>query len=262
MVQRHRLIGIVLARSSIHYRCGQRGAVQMTMSIRRISAGLAALAMGCGLQSPAAADTIAVIGTGNVAGALGTEFAAQGHDIVYGSRSPDREEVASLVEQTGGNASATTQMEAVVDADMVVLAVPGEVAEEVAASLGDLSGKIIIDPTNRIERGDDGVFRYTMETSNAELIQAAAPGATVVKAFNALSFRTMIEPGGPVSIPLVGDDADAKARVAELVSGMGLEPLDVGPLSEASVVEGMLAIWMNARMAGTPFDYHLRRTGD
>ena len=101
----------------------------MTISIRKISTGFAALAMGWMLQGPAVADTIAVIGTGNVAGALGTEFAAQGHDIVYGSREPDRDEVTSLVERTGGNASATTQMEAVVGADMVVLAVPGEVAE-------------------------------------------------------------------------------------------------------------------------------------
>ena len=232
----------------------------MMMSIRKISVRFATLAMGCGLQGIALADTIAIIGTGNVAGALGPEFAAQGHDIVYGSREPGREDVVSLVERTGGNASATTQMEAVAGADMVVLAVPGAVAEEVAGSLGDLSGKIIIDPTNRIARGDDGFTRYTMETSNAELIQAAAPGATVVKAFNTLNFRTMIEPGGPVTIPLVGDDAGAKARVAELVSGMGLEPLDVGPLSEADVIEGMLAIWINARSAGTPYDYHFRRT--
>ena len=229
-------------------------------SIKRISVWFATLVLGFALPGLAAADTIAVIGTGNVAGALGTEFAAQGHDIVYGSREPGRDEVADLVERTGGNASATTQAEAVAGADMVVLAVPGEVAAEVAGSLGDLSGKIIIDPTNRISRGDDGFMHYTMDTSNAELIQAAAPGASVVKAFNALSFRTMMEPGGAVTIPLVGDDADAKARVAELVAGMGLEPLDVGPLSAAHIVEGMLAIWINARSAGTPFDYHLRRT--
>lgn len=229
-------------------------------SMKRISVWFATLVLGFALPGLAAADTIAVIGTGNVAGALGTEFAAQGHDIVYGSREPDRDEVTALVERTGGNASATTQAEAVAGADMVVLAVPGEVAAEVAGSLGDLSGKIIIDPTNRISRGDDGFMHYTMDTSNAELIQAAAPGASVVKAFNALSFRTMMEPGGAVSIPLVGDDADAKARVAELVAGMGLEPLDAGPLSAAHIVKGMLAIWINARSAGTPFDYHLRRT--
>ena len=233
----------------------------MMTSIKRITVWFAALVMGWALQGLAVADTIAIIGTGNVAGALGPEFAAQGHDIIYGSREPDREDVVALVERTGGNASAMTQTEAVVGADMVVLAVPGTVAEEVAGSLGDLSGKIIIDPTNRVARGDDGFTRYTMEMSNAELIQAAAPGATVVKAFNTLNFRTMIDPGGPVTIPLVGDYAEAKARVAELVAGMGLEPMDVGPLSGAHVLEGMLAIWINARSAGTPYDYHFRRTG-
>ena len=232
----------------------------MLKSIKRVSVWFAILGMGWVFQGLAVADTIAIIGTGNVAGALGPEFAAQGHDIVYGSRDPSREEVTSLVERTGGNASAVTQTEAVAGADIVVLAVPGAVAEGVAGSLGDLSGKIIIDPTNRVMRGDDGFTRYTMETSNAELIQGAAPGATVVKAFNTLNFRTMIDPGGPVTIPLASDDVDAKALVAELVSGMGLEPIDVGPLSGAHVLEGMLAIWINARSAGTPYDYHFRRT--
>ena len=111
------------------------------MSIKRISARFVVLVLGWALQGLAVADTIAIIGTGNVAGALGPEFAAQGHDIVYGSREPDRDDVAALVERTGGDASATTQIEAVAGADIVVLAVPGTVAEEVAGSLGDLSRK-------------------------------------------------------------------------------------------------------------------------
>ena len=234
----------------------------MITRIRRVSAGLAALLLGLAFHGSSMADTIAIIGTGNVAGALGPEFAAQGHDIIYGSREPGRDDVVALVERTGGNAAAMSQTESVVDADIVVLAVPGVVAEEVAAGLGDLSGKIVLDPTNRLERRDDGYAYYVLDTSNAELIQAAAPGSSVVKAFNTLNYRTMIEPGGPVTIPLAGDDADAKARIAELVTGMGLEPVDVGPLSAAKVLEGMLAIWVNARSAGTPYDYHFRQTGD
>ncbi len=209
----------------------------------------------------ATADRIAVIGTGDVGAALGPEFAALGHDIVYGSRDPSRDEVKALVERTGGNASATTPAESVVGADMVLLAVPGRLAAQITTDLGDLSGKIIIDPTNNYIR--DGVPRLASETSHAQEIQAAAPGAHVVKAFNALSWRQMVDPdssGGPVTIPLVGNDAAAKARVAEIVSGMGLEPIDVGPIQNARHVEGMLVLWMHARRNGNPFDYHLRRS--
>lgn len=208
------------------------------------------------------ADTIAIIGTGDVARALGPEFAALGHDIVYGSRDPAREEVRELVSRTGDAARATTPSESVAGADIVVLAVPGGLAASITAGLGDLSGKIIVDPTNHIVRDEDGMPTSGARPSNAELIQQAAPGASVVKAFNTLNWRTMVDPetsGGPVSIPLVGDDAVAKAKVASLVEGMGLEPIDLGPLRYAVHVEGMLILWINARTAGDYFDYHLRR---
>lgn len=211
----------------------------------------------------ASADTIAVIGTGQVGAALGPEFAALGHDIVYGSRDPERSDVRELVRRTAGNATARTPSEAVRGADIVVLAVPGELVDSITRGLGDLSGKIIIDPTNAIERVD-GVFEMQVETSNAEIIQAAAPGAYVVKAFNTLNWRTMVDPasaGGPVSIPLVGDSSDAKAKVAALVEALGLEAIDVGPLRYAKYVEGMLVIWINNRFGGgQSFDYHLRKS--
>jgi predicted dinucleotide-binding enzyme len=75
----------------------------------------------------------------------------------------------------------------------------------------------------------------------------------------------MVDPdssGGPVSIPLVGDSAAAKTKVAELVAGMGLEPIDLGPLRYARHVEGMLLVWLHNRYGageGPSFDYHLRK---
>lgn len=236
----------------------------MNTAIRSVSSTFASvlvLSVALAATFGASAETIALIGTGNVAGALGPEFAMQGHDIVYGSRNPDRAEVRELVARTGGNAFATGQAEAAAQADIVVIAVPGNVAEQVVASLGDLSGKIIIDPTNRVGPGDDGFMMHTVATSNAELIQALAPDAYVVKAFNTLNYRTMIDPemsGGPVTIPIVGNNAEAKATVAALVEGMGLESIDLGPVRFAHVLEGMLVIWINGRSAGTPYDYHLR----
>lgn len=209
------------------------------------------------------AETIAIIGTGDVAGALGPEFAAQGHTIVYGSREPDRGSVAELVARSGERASAKAPAASVVGADIVVLAVPGLLVEEITRSLGDLAGKIIIDPTNPLERTASG-FRHAVDTSNAEIIQAAAPGAHVVKAFNTLNWRTMVDPsvaGGRVSIPLVGDNDRAKDVVAGLVDGMELDPIDLGGLEHARWVEGMLILWINNRYGPRQsFDYYLRPT--
>ena len=209
------------------------------------------------------ADTIAVIGTGNVGAALGPEFAAQGNTIVYGSRNPAADKVVALVALTGDDASATTPAESVIGADIVVLAVPGLLVEEITQGLGDLAGKIIIDPTNPLARGE-GVFSFAVKSSNAEIIQAAAPDAHVIKAFNTLSWEQMLDPassGGPVSIPLAGNSDEAKARVAELVEGMGLEAIDVGPVENAHWVEGMLMLWINNRYGSERqnFDYHLRK---
>jgi hypothetical protein len=215
------------------------------------------------LQAPAWAARIAVIGTGDVAAALGPEFAAQGHTIVYGSREPARQDVKDLVARTGRGASAASQREAVSGAEIVVLAVPGTVAEQVTKDLGDLSGKIILDPTNRVARNADGWADHDVpgKGSNAELIQAAAPNARVVKAFNTLNWRQMVDPetsGGAITIAIAGDDDAAKATVAELIKGMGLETVDFGPLRFAHVLEEMLIVWANARSHGAPFNWYLR----
>jgi len=211
---------------------------------------------------PAAAETIAIIGTGDVGRALGPAFAAQGHTIVYGSRDPSRRGLAGLIEKTGPDASAKTQAAAAADADVIVLAVPGMLAGDIARNLGDLSGKIIIDPTNPMERSFM-TFRHGVDTSNAEIIQAIAPDAHVVKAFNTLGWETMVVPesaGGPVSIPLAGDSGSAKQFVAELAEGMGLEPIDVGPVEHAHWIEGMLILWINNRFSmRDAFDFHLRK---
>ncbi len=216
------------------------------------------------LAQPVVADTIAIIGTGNVGAALGPEVAEQGHTIVYGSRDASSDDVKALVAKTGDGTTATTPANAVRDADIVVLAVPGMLVAEITQGLGDLSGKIIIDPTNPLKQTDSGLV-HGVATSNAEIIQEMAAGAYVVKAFNALSWRTMVDPdssGGPVSIPLAGNSDDAKATVALLVEGMGLEAIDVGNVENARWVEGMLMLWINNRYGSDSqnFDFHLRKT--
>ena len=232
--------------------------------IAKLAAVALALPLFFAVSTAAEAAKIAMIGTGNVGGALGPEFAALGHTIVYGSRTPNEQDVKDLVAKTGHGATATTPTEAVKGADIVVLAVPGAQVESIAKGLGDLSGKIILDPTNAVNRGTaDGYADYggPATGSLAELVQAAQPNAKVVKAFNTLNFRQMIDPassGGPLSIPIVGNDAKARETIAGLVKGMGLEPVDLGPLRFARVLEEMLIIWANARGHGAAYNYYLR----
>ena len=215
-----------------------------------------------GWGARAQAETIAMIGTGNVGSALGQRFAELGHRIVYGSREPERDDVRALVARTGAGASAATPSVAARGADIVVLALPWEVVEAVTRDLGSLAGVVVIDPTNPRTTAADGLRDYAFAGSNAERVQAAAPDAFVVKAFSTLGVETMLDPasaGGPVTVPLVGDDARAKRAVAGLIRGIGLEPLDVGPLRYARIIEGLHYLRYNAgEIGGSRINYHLR----
>lgn len=215
------------------------------------------------VATPLQAETIAIIGTGSVANALGPEFARLGHTIVYGSRQPLSEKAQALVRATSENASVVLPKDAVVHADFVVLAVPGLLVEEITSGLGDLSGKVIIDPTNPLVGDWDTKLSLGVTTSNTWIIQQAIPDAYVVKAFSTLNWSQMVEPGGDISILLAGDNDNAKQRVAELVTGMGLKPMDLGSAEDAHWIEGMTILWLNNRITSRPdFEYHLRHVND
>lgn len=229
------------------------------MMSRKFLALVLAISLGFGVSASVSAETVAVIGTGSVGSALGPRFAELGHTVVYGSRTPNRDDVQALVATTSKNATATTPKEAAQMADIVLLAVPWNVAEDVLVSLGDLSGKIIIDPINPRVTGEDGWRDYPTFISNAERLQALAPRSMVVKAFSTISADTMVDPGlfdHPVTIPLVGNDPDAKAAVAAICHQLGFESIDFGPVRYAHIVEGLYLLRSNARMNGTDFEWN------
>ncbi len=218
------------------------------------------------IASPALSDKIAIIGTGNVGMALGTELAQQGHDIVYGSRRPLGLKALDLARKTEGDATTATPKEAAARAGIVVLAVPGMVVEEVVLGLGDLSGKLIIDATNPLVMNEPMKFTFGVETSNGEIVQAAAPDALVVKAFNTVTWSSMISPkdsDGPLFVPLAGNDEEAKQIVAKMVKKMGLVPFDLGPIEVSHWTEYGVVVGLNNQFSERAnYDMVFRRIED
>ena len=199
------------------------------------------------------ADTIAMIGTGNVGSALGKNWSQRGHTIVYGSRNPASESVQALVAETGNNASATTQAEAVEGADVVVVAVPWEVGEEVVAALGDLSGKIVIDPTNPRDVSDEGLSVPPSIESNTEKFKKLAPDAYFAKSFNHMPASFMVDPDKvPGFYVSVAGDEQAVKWVSDIATDMGYTVGVVGGLRETRLLEAFYSAMRNLGTMGYP----------
>jgi 8-hydroxy-5-deazaflavin:NADPH oxidoreductase len=101
---------------------------------------------------------LAIIGAGNVGGTLGTAWAQKaGHEIFFGVRNPTSDQTQALVQRLDGRAQAGTPAQAAAFAEFIVLTTPWNAAETAIRSMGDLSGKIILDATNPLAAGPDGL---------------------------------------------------------------------------------------------------------
>jgi NADPH-dependent F420 reductase len=194
---------------------------------------------------------IAILGTGNVGGTLGKRLAALGNTIHFGSRDPASAKAQAAAAEANG-ARVSTFSEAVADSDLVILAAPWTAACELAASLGDLRGQVLIDCTNPLNASFTGLD-LGFDVSAAERIQAAAPTARVVKAFNTASAATMADPlygGVPATMFYCGDDDEARREVGQLLQTLGFEAVDGGPLRNARYLEPMAMFYIHLAMNG------------
>jgi predicted dinucleotide-binding enzyme len=194
---------------------------------------------------------IGILGTGNMADALAGQWARRVHEITIGGRDLDR--AGALATKIG--ASAGTLSQAAAFGDVVLLAVPHSAVPAVLDSAA-LDGQIVVDCTNPVVPG-----RFVLSTngqSAAEAIVTRAPSARVVKAFNLCHvdvwrMRPPVFEGRPLAVPLCGDDPDAIATVASLVSDLGCHPVNGGRLERAGLLEAtaafMIGLWMSGEDA-------------
>ena len=188
---------------------------------------------------------IAILGTGRVGGTLGRKWAQAGHAVVFGTRDAGSDKVRALVAEVGHGAVAAGHREAVATADVILLAVPWAEGSALVQSLGDLTGKVLIDATNPV--APNFQLAVSGNTSAAEEL-AKVTTAHVVKAFNSTGSTIMANPefpAGRAAMLVAGDNEDAKAHVLQLAADAGFQPEDAGPLRAARFLEPMALLWIS-----------------
>jgi 8-hydroxy-5-deazaflavin:NADPH oxidoreductase len=180
--------------------------------------------------------TIGFIGSGHIGSTVARLAVAAGYDVVM-SNSRGPETLSDLVAELGEHARAGTTAEAAAAGDLVVVSIPLKAYRDVPVE--PLSGKVVIDTNNYYPARDGQVAELDDEsTTSSELLQAHLPTSKVVKVFNNIMFSTLaslVRPSGAVdrtALPIAGDDAAAKATVAEVLDRIGYDAVDAGPLAE------------------------------
>ena len=188
-------------------------------------------------------------GTGKEGAGLALRWAQAGHEIVIGSRDPERArtkaaELAALV--PGARMSGAGNRDAAAGAELVVIALP---ANGLAATLPEVReacrGKVVISTVVPLTFGGPRLFTPPPQGSSAEEAQEMlGTEARVVGAFHHIAAHELSSTEHDIECDLLvcGGDAEAKKRVGELGASMGLRMVDVGALSNAGPLEGITAI--------------------
>jgi hypothetical protein len=184
---------------------------------------------------------IGILGSGLMGGKLGTLFAKAGHEVVF-SYARSEQKLERLAREATGNARAGTPAEAVRDADAVLLAVHWLRVGDVLKKAGDLSSKVMITcslPMN----ADDTALVIGHTSSGAEELAKRVSRAKIVSAFGTVPSEVFVgvyearRKSKRPSMAYCGDDGGAKEVTATLISDIGFEPVDAGPLRIARYME-------------------------
>jgi len=208
---------------------------------------------------------VAVLGSGAVGTVLADGFLRHGFDVVRGSREPAK--LAGWLAKAGSKARTGTFAEAARAGEKVVLAVKGDAAEAVLGLAGAeaLRGKVVIDTSNPIAASPHvhGVLRYftSLEESLMERLQRRVPEARFVKAFSCVGSALMVDPelaGGPPTMFMCGNDADAKDEVRAILERFGWVAEDLGGVEAARAIEPLCMLWCIPGFQGRGWTHALK----
>lgn len=181
---------------------------------------------------------IGIIGAGNIGATLTRRLTAAGHDVsVANSRGPDT--LAELAAETG--AAAVTAADAARHAEVVIVTIPEKRIPDLPDGILDAAaeGAVVIDTGNYYPQRRDGKIE-SIESGMPESVWVAEQlGRPVIKAFNNIYARHLLELGKPagspdrIALPVAGDDETAKATVMRLVDEIGFDPVDAGGLADS-----------------------------
>jgi predicted dinucleotide-binding enzyme len=184
---------------------------------------------------------VAVLGIGNIGSILARKWAKAGHEVMAGVRDVNAPKAKAFLAPGDANLSLGTPEQAIAFGEVVLFAIPGAaVAAVIAAYAAELDGKIIIDATNNMGAG---------EMSGLEIFTARTPRAKVFRAFNSLGWENFAEPQfGQLQADLFycgPDEAPARQAVERLIADIGLNPVYVGGLEQAPLLDALTRLWFS-----------------
>lgn len=196
---------------------------------------------------------IAILGAGKVGGTLGRKWIQAGHTVAFGVTNPSGDRAESLRQEFGSRVSIGLPVEALAESDVVLLAVPGNVVEEVIATYASLlDHKIILDAANKYRNGSNRNYATQNpqwnepELNSLSFIQAHAPHAHAYRAFNSYSIHPFADPiyqGVQADLFYCGPAGEEKAIVEQLITEVGLRPIYLGENTMVEVVDGVIRLW-------------------
>jgi predicted dinucleotide-binding enzyme len=191
---------------------------------------------------------VGILGSSDVGKSFARGFGALGHEVVIGSRSPEK--LSDFVSGEGDRVTSGTFEEAARSGDLLVLATHGMATEEAITMAGksNFDHKVVIDATNPLDQSG-GVPQLAIGHTDSlgEQIQRSIPNARVVKAFNTVGNPLFFKPelpGGPPDMFIAGNDADAKKLVSQVCDAFGWGVIDLGGIEASRYLEPMCMTWV------------------